>query len=265
VLPSGWTGHQLLIANAYDASHALAAWAEAGLRRGEQLIYAADPRYPSVERLAAALAASGLDVAAAADDGRVVVVETARFYSVSGYEDLVAQALRRGHRGMRSYGGPHSAATVLDPAQFEEFERLLERMWTTRGVTAVCCYDPVMVTGAGELDRAIGRHSSGWRGHLVHAHNLGAGRLRLAGEIDVSNDYLLEAVLAVATRSGAAELSVDCTDLNFMSASGWRALATGTAPFRERGGRVRLSGLTTMLARLLQVLGYAQAFDGESC
>jgi anti-anti-sigma factor len=152
---------------------------------------------------------------------------------------------------------------VLDPVQFEEFERALERMWTDRDVTAVCCYDPTMVARAGDLDRAIARHSSGWSGHLVHAHTVGPGRLHLAGEIDVSNDYLLAAMLTAASRSARAELSVDCGDLRFMSASGWRAVVTATAAFREGGGRVRLSGLTTMPARLLQVLGLAEAFDLE--
>jgi anti-anti-sigma factor len=265
VLPSGWDGHQLLIAGVHSASRAVLAWADAGLRRDEQLIYAADARYPSVERLAAALAASGLDMTQAAADGQLAVVDAARFYSVSGYEDLVTQALRRGYRGMRSYGGPHAAADVLGPVQFEAFERMLERMWTTRGVTAVCSYDPKTVTDKGELDRAIGRHSSGWSEQLVHAHNLGAGRLRLTGEIDLSNDYLLAAVLAAAARTADAELVVDCTDLRYMSVCGWRAVAAATAPFRDRGGRVRLAGLTTIAARMLQVLGYARVFDLEPC
>ena len=36
VLPSGWDGHQLLIAGVEDAPPPVGAWAEAGLLRGEQ-------------------------------------------------------------------------------------------------------------------------------------------------------------------------------------------------------------------------------------
>jgi MEDS: MEthanogen/methylotroph, DcmR Sensory domain len=76
-----------------------------GLRRDEQLICVADARYPDVERLATELAAAGLHVTQAAEDGQLAVVDTTRFYSLSGYEDLLEQALRQGRRGMRSYGG----------------------------------------------------------------------------------------------------------------------------------------------------------------
>ena len=263
VSPSGWDGHHLLIAGVQEARPAMAAWAEAGLRRGEKMIYAADARHPSVERLVASLATSGVDVAPAADEGQLAVVDTARFYSTAGYEQLVAEALGRGYRGVRSYGGPHAAADVLGPAEFEEFERMLERMWTTRAVTAVCCYEPMIVAGAGELDQAVGRHSSGWSGHLVHAYRMDVGRLCLAGEIDVSNDDLLAAVLAAATRSAGAELIVDCGELGYMSVSGWRAALSATRPFRERGGRVRLVALTTTTARVLQMIGGAEAFELE--
>jgi anti-anti-sigma factor len=264
VPPSGgWDGHHLLMAGVEDAWRARAAWAEAGLRRGEQMIYAADAQHPCVERLAASLTTSGVDVAHAAEDGQLIVVDTADFYSVPGYEQLVAEALRLGYRGARSYGGPQLAAEVLGPAQFEEFERMLERMWTTRGVTAVCCYDPVMVAGAGELDQAVTRHSSGWTGHLICAHSPDAGRLGLIGEIDVSNDDLLAAVLAAATRSAGVELIVDCAQLRYMSVSGWRAALSATQPFRERGGRVRLVALTTTTARVLQMIGFAEVFELE--
>ncbi len=263
VSPSGWDGHQLLIAGVEEARPAIAAWAKAGLRRGEKMIYAADARHPSVERLVASLATSGVDVAPAADEGQLAVVDTARFYSAPGYEQLVAEALGRGYRGVRSYGGPHAAADVLGPAQFEEFERRLERIWTTRAVTAVCCYEPMMVAGVGELEQAVARHSSGWSGNLVHAYRLDADRLCLAGEIDVSNDDLLAAVLAAATRSAGAELIVDCAELGYVSVSGWRAALDATRPFRERGGRVRLMALPTTMARMLQMIGCADAFELE--
>jgi anti-anti-sigma factor len=95
----------------------------------------------------------------------------------------------------------------------------------------------------------VASHTSGWSGNLVHAHSLEAGRLWLAGEIDVLNDDLLAAVLAAATRNADADLIVDCAQLRYMSVSGWRAAPCATRPFRERGGRVRFAALTTTTAR----------------
>src|SRR3954447_454950 len=114
VSPSGWDGHQLLIAGVEEARPAIAAWAKAGLCRAKKMIYAADARHPSVERLVAALAISGLDVAPAADEGQLAVVDTARFCGGPGEEQWVPGPLGQGSRGVRSYGGRRRRRTFSD-------------------------------------------------------------------------------------------------------------------------------------------------------
>jgi hypothetical protein len=48
-----------------------------------------------------------------------------------------------------------------------------------------------------------------------------------------------------------------------MSVGGWCALAGATAGFREGGGRVRLTGLTALPARTLEMIGYERVFELE--
>ncbi|HYH32846.1 MAG TPA: MEDS domain-containing protein [Pseudonocardia sp.] len=280
-------GHQLLVTEE-DGEEDLARWAERGLARGDKLLVAADERHPDGAALVETLTRHGLAAAGAARDGRIEVVAAARFYNAEGYEQLVEQSLRDGHGGVRSFGGPHIAAGVLDPAGFAEFERLLGRLWASRGASALCCYPGVRDE---TLDEAIRRHRSGWRHRLLHLHDRGHGRLDVHGEIDSSNDELFAALLAAATHrvstgtdteplpgkrrvhepesdpSGTEVhgrrrlLVLDCTGLTFSSVSGWRATVAGTEAFRAGGGRVALTGLHPLAVRLLHMTGFAAAFD----
>jgi hypothetical protein len=272
-----WDGHQLLVGEQKDDS-GLARWAARGLARGDKLLVPADERHPDASSLAATLTRNGVDAARAAGDGRIEVVAESRFYDVEGYERLVEQSLRDGHGGVRSYGGPHVAAEVLDAAALAEFERLLERLWITRGATAVCCFPAAPL---GSLDEAIRRHRTGWHHQMLHVRHRGHGLLAVHGEIDASNDELFAAVLAAAadqvgTGTGArgaagagdAEeegplLVLDCAGLDFSSVSGLRAAVTGTEAFRAGGGRVALTGLRPFTARILHMTGFARVFDLE--
>jgi anti-anti-sigma factor len=262
VQTSRWDGHQLLVAALDGDLTGPVAWVDRGLRRGEKVLCAADAEHVTVDRLVASLAGSGLDVARAAEDGRLAVIEAARFYSIPGYQSLVDEALRQGHRGVRSLGGPHAAAAVLDAAGFAEFERALERLWTSRGAAALCRYPSSTTAGqSDELGRAVARHPSGWRERMLHAYWSEPGRLHLVGEVDSSNDHVLAALLAATVERCGAQLVLDCTDLTFVSVGGWRAMAQATAPLRERGGRVRVAALSPFAARVLRMTGHESAFD----
>jgi MEDS: MEthanogen/methylotroph, DcmR Sensory domain len=293
-----WDGHQLLVAEQNDDDAGLARWAAWGLARGDKLLFAADKRHPDQTSLAATLTRCGVDAARAVDDGRLEVLAAAQFYDLEGYEQLVEHSLRDGHGGVRSYGGPQLAAAVLDPAGFAEFERQLDRLWTTRGATALCCY-PVVRNET--LNEAIRRHPSGWHHRLLHVHPRGHGRVDVHGEIDSSNDELFAAVLAAAAdrvatgtdteharhepqahqrraddpgcdepgrddsesevRGRGPVLALDCAGLGFSSVSGWRAAVAGTEVFRAEGGRVVLTGLHPLAVRVLHMTGFAAAFD----
>jgi anti-anti-sigma factor len=262
VPPSRWDGHHLLLAPVEQVPGGLVGWAEHGLDRGDKLIYAGR-RYRAVEELVAALAEAGLEAGAAADDGRLEVVERARFYSDTGCPALVDEARRQGFRGVRTFGGPAAAAGLLDGPAFDRFEHTLDRLCATPDITAVCCYDAATTTGADQLHRAVERHPAGWSGQLLHAYTTGPGRLRLVGEVDVANDRMFAAVCARALGQAGPVLVLECAELTFMSVSGWRALAAVTADFRAAGGRVRLAGLTKLTTRTLQMLGYEGVFELE--
>ena len=280
-----WGGHQLLVSDQDDSSE-LARWAGHGLARGDKLLYAADERHPDEESLTATLCAYGVDAAGAVGEGRIAVVAPAQFYDLAGYEQLVDRGLRDGHGGVRSFGGPRLAAQVLDPPAFAEFERLLDRLWTTRGAAALCCYPPARAGGLGE---AIGRHPSGWRQHMLHVHHHDQGRWGVHGEVDTSNAALFTALLTAVTDraatthtgtgtgtgTGTAEerggaqgergqgplLVLDCAGLDYSGVAAWRAAVAGTETFRAGGGRVTLTGLRPHTVRMLQVTGFAPAFD----
>jgi anti-anti-sigma factor len=261
VVPSPWDGHHLLLGPVEGAPTGVVGWAERGLARGDKLLYAGSA-HSGIDELVAVLAEAGLDAAAAAEQGRLECAEPARFYSETGYPALVAEARRQGFVGARTFGGPAAAEGLLDRPGFDRFERVLERMWSAEGVTAVCCYAPVVADEPAELGRAVARHTSGWSGWMLQAHSPRAGRLRLLGEIDASNDWMLPAVCSRAVER-ATELVVECDELVFMSVSGWRVLATATAGFREGGGSIRLTGLTALTARTLEMMGYQQVFELE--
>jgi anti-anti-sigma factor len=255
-----WDGHQLLLAPVEQMPTGLVRWAEYGLDRGAKMLYAGC-WHATAEELVAALAEAGLDAAAAAADGRLEVVDRARFYSVTGCPALVDEARRQGFAGVRTFGGPAAAAGLLDGPAFDRFERTLDRMCATDGVTAVCCYDAATTTGTDELHRAFTRHPAAWSGPLLHAHSAEPGRLRLVGEVDAANDRMFAQVCARAAEQAGPVLVVECAELAFMSVSGWRTMAATTAGFRGAGGQVRLSGLTKLTTRTLQMLGYEGVFE----
>jgi anti-anti-sigma regulatory factor len=267
-----WGGHQLLMSGQDDSTN-LAQWAAHGLDRGDKLLYAADERHPDETSLAVTLGGYGVDAAGAAADGRLAVVDPARFYDLEGYERLVEQGLRDGHGGVRSFGGPEVAAGVLDAAGFAEFEGLLDRLWVTHGATALCCY----AAAGGALHLAIRRHPSGWGQHLLHVHHRDHGRWGVHGEIDSSNDELFATLLAAAADRAAVDgteqagvgeecergplLVLDCTGLDYSGVAAWRAAVVGTEAFRARGGRVALTGLRPHSVRILRMTGFAAVFD----
>jgi hypothetical protein len=155
--PYRWDGHQLLLAPREQALTGLVRWAEYGLARGDKLLYAGS--WPAtVEDLVATLASAGLDASAAADDGRLEVVDRARFCCVTGCPAPMDEARRQGFPGVRTFGGPAAAAGLLDGPACDRFERTLDRLCTTHGVTVVCCYDAAMTTAPDELRRAVTRH-----------------------------------------------------------------------------------------------------------
>jgi anti-anti-sigma factor len=202
----------------------------------------------------------GIDASGAAEDGRLEVVEPDRFYTTVGYTSLIDQAHRAGYRGVRTFGGPDVAAAAVSVAEFEEFERVADRMWAALGVTAFCRYDPRVADRDGLADIVV-KHPSGWGDTMVHAYRVDAGELCLEGEVDPANDAVLAAILSVAAAKADRLLVVDCSAVRFMSVSAWRAAVNVTAQLRERGGHVVLSGVSPLDRHVLEATGFDEAFE----
>ena len=263
-IPDRWDGHQLVLASAREGGDALAGWVERGLRLQEKMLYAAYGDHTSVDELVASLDAHGVDASAAAEDGRLEVVEPARLYRADGYTGLVDQARREGYSGVRTFVGPDAAAGAVDAADLEEFERVADRLWAARGVTSFCRYDPRLAAGRDRLVDIIATHASGWGDQMVHVYRGDAGELCLEGEVDLANDAVFAAIMSVAAAKAERQLVVDCSALRFMSVSAWRTAVNATAPLRERGGRVLLSGVSPLEHHILNTTGFGEAFDEVS-
>jgi hypothetical protein len=251
-------GHQLELAPTEDGDPGLARWARCGSVKGESMLFVADDGTPDVTTLVAALADNGVDVAADADEGRLVVVDPDRFYG-GGYPQLIEHASDGGRRSVRTFGGPRVAAKVLTPEQFDDFETRLAAFWRCHGTTAVCRYDDGDLAGAGGMEYAFARHPSGWGEAYLHGHRPRPGLLVLAGEADMSNAHVLGAMMAAALRDSGPLLVVDCAALRFAAVGAWRAVAdaVGARP----GGRVRLTGTSPLTRRLLALLDLHPAID----
>ena len=260
-VPPRWDGHQLVLAPDPLDGAAMAGWAEHGLRRREKMLFAAPDEHTSVETLVASLSVQGIDASGAAEDGRLEVVEPGRFYTTDGYTSLIDQAHRAGYRGVRTFGGPDIAAAAVNAAEFEEFERVADRMWAALGVTAFCRYDPRVAADRDRLVDIVVKHPSGWGDKMVHAYRVDAGELCVEGEVDPANDAVLAAILSVAAANADRLLVVDCTALMFMSVSAWRAAVNVTASLRERGGHVVLSGVSPLGRHVLKATGFDEAFE----
>jgi anti-anti-sigma factor len=263
-LPHRWDGHQLVLASAAADGPALVGWVERGLRRHEKMLYAGSGEQKSLDELTTVLAAYGVNACGAAEDGRLEIVEPARFYSTDGYSQLVDQAHLEGYSGVRTYGGPDVAADVVSAAEFAQFERVAERLWTELAVTAFCRYDPPMATDPDRLANMITAHSSGWGDQMVHAYCGESGQLCLEGEVDPANDVVFAAMLSAAAAAVERSLVVECAALRFMSVSAWRAAVNATAALRERGGRVVLSDVSPLGRDVLRVTGFGEAFEEVS-
>lgn len=277
--PVWWDGHQVVLTSSKHAQRrSVTSWARAGLAHGERLVYVADDLYPTTTKLVSSLAEEGLDQLAA---DQLEVIEPSRFYSTTGYARLVAEALDNGYPGVRSYGSPSVAASVLNPVEFDQFERLLQETWAERSVTALCRYDRPAHGERHQLTTAVARHPSGCSETTLHGRWLAPGRLELAGEVDLSNDDVLAAILdnAVAAvlkahdstdapdHAGtpddhpaagvepAVVLEIGCAELMFVSASGWRRFAAAGEALQAAGSTLRLFDLPAVPAQVVHVLG----------
>ncbi len=253
----GWDGHLLLF---YDEEaqrrDGVAAWVRRGLELGSKILYTEPPDE------APALSAAGLlqgDAGAlgAMDRGQIQVVPADRMaYDVDFMEALVDGALAEGYPSVRWSGNAATAWGVIPRSRHELVEQAVDRLCTTRPLSAMCQYPaPESRDTVGFLSRS---HRAGLRQQLLQAAPADCG-LAVAGELDITNEGTLRSLLAAETAATDRALFVlDLSLVDFLDLPGARALLFGTLDYRRDGGRVRLQAPQPHVAHLIHLLGIDQ-------
>ena len=256
VAPAGRDGHVLLLySSETERAAALASWVQRGLDNHEKVICTGTDAQISAYSVLQLLTEHGIDVPAATAEGRLDVVALAEFYPPGGQAGVVDQALAEGFRGVRTAAQERDALTYLTHSCLAERERDLELLCQARPLSALCQYEQDPAAG-GRLARILESHRNIRQLQLTSlAVN---GSVALAGEVDISNDKVLEQALRTAASRVSGTLRLDMSQLGFLGAAGCRALEAGTRQFRDGGGHVLLLAPAPPVDQILRIAGTDQ-------
>lgn len=205
-----------------------AAFAEAGLHRGEQVMFFTDPA-TSVEETVNRLSALGVRAGRAlALGGLVVVNEIPGYDPVTGFDPEARAAAwvqatdaahRQGFPGIRSVGDMSWVLDGVDQDSLIAYEAALTPVFADIGFTAICEYDRRRFT-PGLLGRVSAAHPTSVLQRLDALHLAYAdGTLVLSGDADLATRSEFEFGLreAFEAPSGPPRL-IDLTELAFIDA-----------------------------------------------
>jgi anti-anti-sigma factor len=249
-------------ADAADLSAAVLAFLDEGRRLREQLLLIGSSG-PELLRTLAAL--PGRDDMLAG--GQLRVQSTAEAYAAGGelsptgqvdaYRRLVAEALERGHTGLR-VAADITALVRRGPdarRQLHHYEQLADAMMATVPMTALCLYDASLTAGVlGPVTLLHPVQHAGEREALAHLSGRGPS-LSLHGEVDVTQaDDLFHTLVDVAC-AGPGEVVLDLSGLRFLDVAGARALARATQVLRAADVHLRMGRVPRVAARCLGLFG----------
>lgn len=89
----------------------------------------------------------------------------------------------------------------------------------------------------------------------------GQYEVRLAGELDMSTAPQLREELLRLASEGAAQVTLDMTDLAFVDSTGLSVLITGLKRFRQDGGDMALRSPSPGTLRVLEITGLTEVFS----
>jgi anti-sigma B factor antagonist len=101
--------------------------------------------------------------------------------------------------------------------------------------------------------------SETFRATLYHDGN-GRARLVLAGELDVATAPMFAEKLTEACTDKPAELLIDLTELTYAGSSGVREFVRAAELCTSNGTRLRLTGTSGIVRRVLELTGVADMF-----
>ena len=263
VLPK-WGGvvHSLLVyASPRREQSAVALWIAEALGRGEKVLYKHAPAEDAAAVLGRSLPEVGLD-AAVLSSGRVELVDTTVLKAASGgrherlYElhlESARQAAREGFTGLALTGNAAAMRSITrNQIELSGYERDLDQLAHEFDVPSLCRYpaeeQPELLGDMLEVHfRDV--DDEHWAAAVV------GDRLRVRGELDVSNADRFAAVLRAVLAGGLH--TVDLSEVEFCAVAGIRALVTATDQTDRGPAVLTLEGVPAVLARLLRLTGAA--------
>jgi hypothetical protein len=246
-----------------------AAFAEAGLSRGEQVIFFTDP-VTTVEEAVTRLLGQGVHAAVPAlRRGQLLVVNQFPADRLAAWRAVGEKALHQGYPGIRATGDMSWCAApepALGPAELVSYEAALTSVFADIGFTAICEYDRRLFAPE-FLGRVAAAHPVSVLGKtdVLRIERTGPV-LRLVGEADLATradfEYCLKRAFDAdaGARTGAypgqgPPQQLDLTELTFIDAH-CAALVVRHAAALGQAGRL-LVRCAPLQARTLRLCGAA--------
>jgi anti-anti-sigma regulatory factor len=231
----------------------IARWVQRGLARAERVIYCEERAPSDPGSLACILAGHGIDAGALRSCGQLELVSAWQFVPVISDSTALHEARREGYRGIRTASPSSTGLSLLGEAECARMEAKLDELCAGLPWSALCQYDQRSNTAAG-LAIAAAQHPSGIRAPLL-ATEPSAGGLALVGELDASNEELLAWSVHAASRGFLESVfRLDMQRVSFLGVAGWRGIVRGSATFRHRAGRLRLTGVPSAIRTGIRTL-----------
>jgi anti-anti-sigma factor len=248
-----------------------AEFVEAGLNRGEQVVYFDDGTADHVlERLTDDCVAVGPSI----EDGSLAIVPpdatrtTLRSPLLAVAEIVSATvdgAVAQGFSGVRLTGQFNYALQRAGGVSLAEYDAVFDDVTRERPVRVLCLYDRRRFP-EGAIDEMRARHHTElvvpaiYDDGLLRITGTGLATARVAGEVDHSNRprirRLLEAALDEALRSHAAptDITLDLSSLRFLDVAGAVSLVHAAEEFPS-SHRLVLAGVRPRVLRVLDRCG----------
>lgn len=239
------------------------AWAREGFAAGERVVYVDGERDEFLQWLAD----GGVDYRPLLTDGSLVVVRPEDAYLVDGAFDLdrrialqgafVKQSVADGYPAVRmSSRAVVAVGAFPDIAALLEYESRCEALCRHLPMSAVCIYDSAAFVD--ELPQLTAAHPRAVADDQLRCW-VEPGRVRLAGELDVSNADLVANVLA-HTAPTDGSLVLDVGALSFVDVAGVTAFVS-TARRLAPAARVTVVNPPTHLRTILAALAWEPELD----
>ncbi|HEX2038458.1 MAG TPA: MEDS domain-containing protein [Acidimicrobiales bacterium] len=244
-----------------DFREAAGAFLAEGRQLGERLVYVADGTEDELPRQLAGLG----DIDGLLATGALLVEPARRLYDADAfdavaqcrtYETLVASALEDGYTGLRV--AADATALVTDEEarrRFVAYEASVDRLMAERPMTAMCAYHaPILGPAVGDLLAVHPlRHGGGDVDPGFHSF-YDDGVLRVAGEIDVSNRAVFDAVTTSLEAGSDAEPKIDLRETTFIDLRSLAHLSTVAARLETSGRTLRVTGAPEVVRRCCDLL-----------